>query len=130
MGWHRTEVDGVPAYWAEGDEDQRRVLLAFRVGIADEQLAWRGITHLVEHLTMHAAGGHVHDSNLRIDLPEGERIPPPEPSSALPRTPAYFRQPDGIVAMTSLVRRSTAAQVYVGLLGARLHPQPATGGRH
>ncbi|WP_141955338.1 peptidase M16 family protein [Actinoallomurus bryophytorum] len=234
MVWHRTEVDGVPAYWAEGDEDQRRVYLAFRVGLADEQLAWRGITHLVEHLAMHAVGGPIHDSNgqvgavttvfaahgadtgtadfvtgvcralralpfdrlerenqvlrteagtrgaaltdplviwrygaatyglpaydelgvgrhtpdriaawagrwftrrnlvlvfaggpppadLTIDLPEGERMPPPEPSSALPGTPAYFRQPGGSVAMTSVVRRSTAAQVYSVLLRNRLH---------
>ncbi|MCO6009735.1 hypothetical protein NE236_32665 [Actinoallomurus purpureus] len=232
--WHRIEVDGVPAYWAEGDDDLHRVFLAFRVGSADEQLAWRGITHLVEHLAMHAIGGHVHDSNgrvdatttvfgtqgdgagiasfvaelsrafqalpfnrielenqvlraeadtrgtaltnplmiwrygaatyglpgyeefgvgrhtpdqitawagrwftrrnlvlvfaggrppagLTIDLPEGERVPPPRPSSALPGTPAYFRQPGGVVAMNSLVRRSTAAQVYSTLLRSRLH---------
>lgn len=232
--WQITEVDGVPAYWAESDDDRRRVFLAFRVGVADEQLAWRGITHLVEHLAMHAVGGPVHDSNgqvdavttvfttqgddaeiadfttgvcralralpfdrlelenqvlraeadtrgtaltgphmvwrygaatyglssyaefgvgrytpdriaewagrwftrrnlvlvfaggpppasLKIDLPEGERIPPPEPSSALPGTPAYFRQAGGVVAMTSLVRRSTAAQVYSVLLRNRLH---------
>jgi hypothetical protein len=230
--WHRTEVDGVPAYWAEGD--RRQVFLAFRVGVADEELAWRGITHLVEHLAMHAVGGSIHDSNgrvdsvttvfaaqgddaeiagfvtglcralralpfgrlevenrilrteagthgaalegplliwrygaatyglpayeefgvgrhapdriaawadrwfnrrnlvlvfaggpppagLRVDLPEGERVLPPEPSAVLPGTPAYFRQPGGAVAMTSVVRRSMAAQVYAMYLRDRLH---------
>jgi zinc protease len=230
--WHRTEVDGVPAYWAESDDDERGVFLTFRVGVADEQLAFRGITHVVEHLAMYSVGGPVHASNgqvdavttvfgtlgdtdiagfvtgicralralpferlevenqilrteadsrapaltaplmlwrygaatyglpaydefgvgrhtpdqitawverwftrrnavlvfaggpppagLTIDLPEGERIAPPTPSSALPRTPAYFCQPANVVAMSALVDRSTEAQVYAMLLSTRL----------
>jgi hypothetical protein len=231
--WQRTEVDGVPAYWAESEDDERGVFLAFRVGVADEQLAFHGITHLIEHLAMHAVGGPLHASNgqvdavstvfgtegddediagfvtgickslralpfgrleienqilrteadsrapaltaplmlwrygaatyglpaydefgvgrhtqeqvtawaeqwftrrnavlvfeggpppvgLTIDLPEGERVAPPPPSSALPRTPAYFCQPGNMVAMTALVDRTTTAQVYSMLLSDRL----------
>lgn len=232
-GSHRAEVDGVPAYWVNGDDDECSVFLAFRVGVSDERLAFRGITHLIEHLAMHSAGDAAHDSNgqvdpvttvfgtkgdgkdvagfvtrlcrslralpfdrleienqilraeadgrasaltaplmiwrygattyglpaydefglgrhtpdqlkawaerwftrrnavlvfaggpppagLTIDLPEGERIAPPPPSSALSRTPAYFCQPGNAVAMTTVVERTTAAQVYTRLLSTRL----------
>nr|WP_296065516.1 insulinase family protein [uncultured Actinoplanes sp.] len=49
------EVDGVPVLLAPGT-GQIRAGLAFRVGFADEPLARRGITHLVEHLALHSAG--------------------------------------------------------------------------
>jgi zinc protease len=230
--WQRTEVDGVPAYWVEDDGDLRAYLV-FRVGAADEQLAMRGITHVIEHLAMYSVEGPVHASNgqvdpvttvfatkgrpedvvafltgicrslralpfdrleienrilrteadgrsssvagplmlwrygaatyglpsyeefgigrhtpeqitawtgrwftrrnailvfaggpppagLTLDLPDGERIAPPAPSSALPRTPAYFFQQSNVVAMGTVVDRSTTAPVYTRLLGTRL----------
>jgi zinc protease len=49
------EVDGVPVLLAPGT-GQIRAGLAFRVGFADEPLARRGITHLVEHLALHSVG--------------------------------------------------------------------------
>ena len=50
------EVDGVPALLAP-TTGPAHAGLAFRVGFADEPLARRGITHLVEHLALHSAGG-------------------------------------------------------------------------
>jgi hypothetical protein len=52
----RVEVDTVPVYWAEGGQPVRAAL-AFRVGRADELLASAGITRLVGHLAVKAAGG-------------------------------------------------------------------------
>ncbi|HWW54464.1 MAG TPA: hypothetical protein VNY84_11880, partial [Acidimicrobiales bacterium] len=52
----RVEVGGVPVYWAEGGQ-AIRATLAFRVGRADETLASAGITRLVGHLAIRAAGG-------------------------------------------------------------------------
>jgi hypothetical protein len=46
-----TEIDGVPVVWSDLPEPVVACLL-FRVGWADEPLAWRGLTHLVEHLTL------------------------------------------------------------------------------
>jgi zinc protease len=51
----RFEVDGVPALFAEAS-GQTRAGLVFRVGLADEPLPRRGITHLLEHLALHTAG--------------------------------------------------------------------------
>ena len=45
----RTELEGVPVYWAEAPAPMRAALV-FRVGRADETLATAGLTHLVEHL--------------------------------------------------------------------------------
>jgi zinc protease len=50
---HRTEVDGVPAFWVDGPGPRFAGLL-FRVGKIDEQLYTTGITHLVEHLALPA----------------------------------------------------------------------------
>jgi zinc protease len=50
---HRTEVDGVPASWADAPGPFFAGLL-FRVGKIDEQLHTAGITHLVEHLALPA----------------------------------------------------------------------------
>ena len=48
-------VDGVPAVLAP-TTGPTHAGLAFRVGYADEPPARRGITHLVEHLALHAVG--------------------------------------------------------------------------
>ncbi|BAL85906.1 hypothetical protein AMIS_6860 [Actinoplanes missouriensis 431] len=49
------EVGGIPTVLAP-TTGQMHAGLAFRVGFADEPLARRGITHLVEHLALHAFG--------------------------------------------------------------------------
>lgn len=235
-GVKETEIDGVPVYWSEDDDragDDLRAILLFRVGHADEQLAIRGITHVIEHLALHQAGGLRHEYNgqvdavstvfatrgtpeevaeflssvcrslhglpldrleienrvlrteadgqggaavapllvwrygaatyglsgyeefgvgrhqpeeliawagrwftrgnavlalvggpppagLRLDLPAGDRVPAPEPSSALPRTPAYFQTRFNGIAMSAIMPRGTPGQAYAALLTKRL----------
>lgn len=48
---HRTEVDGVPTLWDE-QPGPLTASLIFRVGVIDESLYNRGITHVVEHLAL------------------------------------------------------------------------------
>jgi predicted Zn-dependent peptidase len=48
----RTEVDGVPVYWAAEAPGPLRAAIMFRAGRADETLAGSGKTHLVEHLAL------------------------------------------------------------------------------
>jgi len=48
---HETVVDGVQTFWTQAGPPFTATL-TFRVGIADERLVERGITHLVEHLAM------------------------------------------------------------------------------
>jgi hypothetical protein len=52
----QARVDGdVPAFWTESG-DEMTAGLVFRAGSADEQLARRGITHLIEHLALYPLG--------------------------------------------------------------------------
>ena len=51
MNPERTTVDGVPVFWLSVPGPLRAMLI-FRVGVIDETLPARGITHLVEHLAM------------------------------------------------------------------------------
>jgi zinc protease len=51
----QTEIDGVPALLAPAT-GVAHAGLAFRVGFADEPLARRGITHLIEHLALFSTG--------------------------------------------------------------------------
>ncbi|MEU4693297.1 insulinase family protein [Actinoplanes sp. NPDC023714] len=58
------EVDGVPAVLAPVTGEMHAGLV-FRVGVADEPLVRRGVTHLVEHLAVHGlgdTGSHVSSS--------------------------------------------------------------------
>jgi zinc protease len=48
---HHDVVDGLSTYWVPSGGSFRAVLV-FRVGVADETLATRGICHLVEHLAI------------------------------------------------------------------------------
>jgi hypothetical protein len=56
MSVRETEVGGLPTLHAVRDDDECAAGLVFRVGGADENLAVRGVTHLVEHLALRAAG--------------------------------------------------------------------------
>ncbi|HTJ33495.1 MAG TPA: insulinase family protein [Dactylosporangium sp.] len=55
MSFIQTEVDGVSTLFAE-QSGPMIAGLTFRVGQADETLAGRGITHLLEHLVLHGHG--------------------------------------------------------------------------
>ena len=62
----RMLVDGVPVAWEEGPEPGM-VSLQFRVGLADERPARRGISHIVEHLAMYGLGNVHDDVNAFVD---------------------------------------------------------------
>lgn len=59
----RSVIDGVPVFHLEGPGPLLAVLM-FRVGLADETLPTRGITHVVEHLALDSA----------IDRPDRDRV--------------------------------------------------------
>jgi len=63
---HETQVDGVPAVWSDVPGPLRAGLL-FRVGQADERLVEHGVTHLVEHAAIRAAG-QKHGLGGAVDL--------------------------------------------------------------
>lgn len=238
MELRETDIDGVPTFWLESEEQPRgelRACLMFRVGRADETLAYGGITHMLEHLALYRLGGRaeqhhngqvepvvtkfmVHGGDeevvkffgdvcggladlplfriederrvlrteaesrsssvadplltwrygaatyglpgfrelglrhlgaddlvrwrdrwftagnavllfaggpppagLRLDLPPGERISPPEPSDALAWLPTYFNESVNGVGMQTVLRRSTAATMYARILERRIY---------
>ncbi|MFI5906136.1 insulinase family protein [Dactylosporangium sp. NPDC051541] len=55
MSIETQDVDGVPTLFARHDGPMMAGL-TFRVGQADETLATRGVTHLLEHLVLHGHG--------------------------------------------------------------------------
>ncbi|MGZ9932835.1 M16 family metallopeptidase [Streptomyces sp. NC-S4] len=57
---------------------------------------------------------------LDLTLPAGEWRPAPEPTSALPATPAYYQGDEGGVVLTSVLPRSTAACLFADVLGKEL----------
>ena len=57
------EAGGVPTLYLPSNSTTHHVMLAFRVGRADEQLASAGVTHLVEHLAFPASATGVTRSN-------------------------------------------------------------------
>jgi len=54
---HRSVVDGVPVYSMDDTTIQPAIALTFRVGRVDERVEQRGVTHLVEHLSLHEFHG-------------------------------------------------------------------------
>ena len=62
----RDEIDGVPVFWGSAPPPLT-ALLTFRVGQADESLAGRGITHLVEHLALAGLGQQRYAYNGSVD---------------------------------------------------------------
>lgn len=64
---HRDEVDGVPLLWAETPGPLTATLL-FRVGVADEQVHQRGLTHLIEHAALEPFNDRDFDVNGVTEL--------------------------------------------------------------
>lgn len=60
-------------------------------------------------------------SGLRLRLPEGTRRPVPQPSSALPTTPAYFNERVNGVVFDAVVRRRTAASLFSTVLEREMY---------
>lgn len=63
---HTTEVDGVPALWADVPGPMRAGLV-LRVGRVDETYVTGGITHLLEHLALFEVGRPGDHSNGSVD---------------------------------------------------------------
>jgi len=59
--------------------------------------------------------------DLGIELPAGERIPPPAPDEIVMQYPAFLAEGTGGVMLTATARRSTALRVLSGIAGERLH---------
>ncbi|MFJ3925735.1 M16 family metallopeptidase [Streptomyces sp. NPDC090022] len=57
---------------------------------------------------------------LDLTLPSGTWRPAPAPTSALPQTPAYFHGDDGGVVLSSVLPRSTRANLFTEVLGKEL----------
>jgi hypothetical protein len=72
-----------------------------------------------ENAVLWIAGERVPDG-LRLRLRPGARRPVPVPTSALPHTPAWYTGDDTSVVFSAVVRRSTAASVYSGVLEREL----------
>ena len=64
---HESVVDGVQTFWVDAGPPFVATLM-FRVGIADETLATRGITHLVEHLALSPLRDVAHPFNGAVAI--------------------------------------------------------------
>ena len=62
----RTEVSGIPCFWADAPAPFTATLV-FRVGRADETLPTAGITHLAEHILMPATPPRELERNARVE---------------------------------------------------------------
>jgi predicted Zn-dependent peptidase len=60
-------------------------------------------------------------AGLRLDLLAGAPLPPPAPSSALPRTPAFFNANVNGVAFDAVLPRSVTGSLYAQVLDRQLH---------
>ena len=65
-GMRRTEIDGVPCFWAKGPAPFSAALV-FRVGRADETLPRGGVSHIAEHLVMPASPPREFERNARVE---------------------------------------------------------------
>jgi zinc protease len=89
--------------------------------VTEEHLReWVGTWFTRGNAVLAVAGPGVPDG-LRLELPDGPRRPAPEPTSALPRTPAYFTNGTGAVVLDSVVRRAPAVSVFATVLERELY---------
>ncbi|GLW31345.1 M16 family metallopeptidase [Actinoplanes regularis] len=85
-------------------------------GLGEQELRdWIARFFNRENAALWIAGDGVPDG-LKLHLPSGERQPGPEPSSALPVTPAWFAGPDNEVAWDTTVRREARAAIFANVL--------------
>ncbi|KOX10646.1 peptidase [Micromonospora sp. NRRL B-16802] len=87
---------------------------------ADDLREWAARWFTRENAVLWIAGDRV-PAGLRLGLPAGVRQPVPVASSALPQTPAYFVSGSRAVVLDSVVRRSTAANIFSGVLERELY---------
>jgi predicted Zn-dependent peptidase len=89
---------------------------------ADDLRAWAAAWFTRGNAALWISGGPPPEG-LRLDLPDGPRMPLPHASSALPMLPAYFTADADGVAFDAVVPRSSASTVYAVVLDRRLHGQ-------
>lgn len=87
---------------------------------ADDVRAWAATWFTRQNAVLWITSDQV-PAGLRVNLPEGTRRPVPQPSSALPTTPAYFGERVNGVVFDAVVRRSTAATVFSGVLEREMY---------
>ena len=94
---HRTEVDGVPAFWVDSGRPTLTAALVFRWGMVDETLPQTGWTHLLEHLALHGRGGGALQVNGMVSLLHTRfdaHGPPEAVAHTLGDTAAWLAHPD------------------------------------
>ncbi len=77
-----------------------------RLGLGD-LAAWTASRFTTGNAILAIAG--TPPADLRLPLPSGEAVPPPAPSSALERTPAWYAEGSGTAALLTTVKRNSAA---------------------
>ncbi|WP_234310313.1 MULTISPECIES: M16 family metallopeptidase [unclassified Streptomyces] len=86
---------------------------------ADAVRAWASTWFTRDNAVLWIASDTV-PAGLDLTLPAGRRQPLPEPTSALPVTPAYLTGGSGGVVLDGIVRRSTAAVLFAEVLSRAL----------
>ncbi|MFI1804335.1 M16 family metallopeptidase [Streptomyces californicus] len=86
---------------------------------ADAVRAWAATWFTRDNAVLWIASDTVPEG-LDLTLPAGRRQPLPEPTSALPVTPAYLTGGSGGVVLDGIVRRSTAAVLFAEVLSRAL----------
>ncbi|MDW4912126.1 M16 family metallopeptidase [Streptomyces californicus] len=86
---------------------------------ADAVRAWAATWFTRDNAVLWIASDTV-PAGLDLTLPAGRRQPLPEPTSALPVTPAYLTGGSGGVVLDGIVRRSTAAVLFAEVLSRAL----------
>ncbi|MFH8881485.1 M16 family metallopeptidase [Streptomyces californicus] len=86
---------------------------------ADAVRAWAATWFTRDNAVLWIAADTVPEG-LDLTLPAGRRQPLPEPTSALPVTPAYLTGGSGGVVLDGIVRRSTAAVLFAEVLSRAL----------
>jgi hypothetical protein len=88
--------------------------------IDEDVRSWAARFFTRENAVLWIAGDGV-PAGLRLDLPDGRRMPVPAASSALPDTPAYFCGSFRATALNAPVPRQAAATVLTGVLERELY---------
>jgi predicted Zn-dependent peptidase len=125
----RTEADGrhhgpgrAPALWRYGSRSYGLAGYA-EAGLhrltADDVRTWARTRFTTENAVLWLTADTVPEG-LDLSLPRGEWYPTPEATSALPATPAWFPGDDGGIVLTSVVPRSTEANLFAEVLGKEL----------
>jgi hypothetical protein len=118
---NRTEIDGVPALWANGPEPLQAALM-FGCGTRDEAFRSIGVTHLIEHLVMSTLPRLHHEHNASVDLEVTAFYAAGEPKHVV----AFLEQVCRALADLPLQRLEREAGVLTAEGGSPAHPTTAS----